>query len=218
MRSIIFIAPPGAGKGTLSDILEEKYGYTHISTGDVIREEITSGSELGKEIKEIVDAGDLIDSNALRRIMESKISKIDKTKPFIIDGYSRKVDQAEAYKEMVEKFDIDEGVAIYIDVNKEDILKRILGRASCPKCKKTYNLNTPEFMPKKENICDNCGVELTRRQDDNVESFEKRFENYIKETEPTVEYYKNRDMLYVIDGKTSTVDEQIEKILEIVGK
>ena len=215
MKNILFIAPPAAGKGTFSDLLKQKYGYVHISTGDLLREEVKSGSDLGKELSEIMASGKLVSDELIKKMLENKLKTINKDTPFIMDGYPRTLKQVNDYEEILEELGLDIGKAIYLKIDKETGLKRVLGRLTCPKCKKGYNKLTGYNMPKVEWICDDCKVELESRKDDTEEAYGARYDTYMNETKPVIDYFKSKNNLIEID---STLDadstmKEIEKWL-----
>ncbi len=217
MRNVILIAPPAAGKGTVSGFLKEKYGYNHLSAGDVLRDEIKSGSELGLSIKDIVESGNLVEDDMLKELMKSKISSLDLDKPFVLDGYPRKVNQARDYIDICNELNIDHGKVYFLDVDEETALFRTLGRLVCPVCKISYNENTEDHKPKEKDICDICGSKLTKRADDNEETFKKRFENYLKETEPLINFYKEKGNLTIIDARKS-IEQIINELILTLGE
>ena len=209
--NILFIAPPAAGKGTFSDLIKNKYGYTHISTGDLLREEVKSGSELGKMLSDKMSKGELISDDLIKEILEKKLEIINKNKPFIMDGYPRTIEQAKAYEEILEKLNLDLGKVIYLKIDKETGLKRVLGRLTCPKCKKGYNKLTGYNMPKVEWVCDECNVELESRKDDTEEAYNVRYDTYMRETQPLIDYFKNKGNLIEIDS-TKDADSTMKEI------
>ncbi len=198
MKNIIFIAPPAAGKGTISDYLTKDFNYEHISTGDLLREEIKSGSELGLEINKIISEGKLVSDELVISLVDNKLKKLDR--PFILDGFPRTLKQAEALDKMLVSNNVTNNIAIYLNINLEEALKRVLGRIICPKCKRSYNLNNESLRPVKDNLCDDCGVELEKRSDDTEETFQIRFKEYIDNTSPILDYYKEKKMLKWIDA------------------
>ena len=193
MKNIIFIAPPAAGKGTQSDMLKNTYGYIHISTGDLLRAEIATGSALGLEVKSIIDKGNLVSDELIIDIINSKLTEI-KGKPFILDGFPRTLNQAEALDKIID----DNYEVIYLELSKEEAIKRIEGRLTCS-CGKSYNLNDEALKPKQEGICDNCGKKLVKRDDDNTLAFAVRYDNFLNNTKVLIDYYKNKNKLNVID-------------------
>ena len=207
MKNIIFIAPPAAGKGTISNMLESTYHMTHISTGDLLREETSSNSELGKYIKEQMQSGALVSDEIILDLLKKRISKDDCNDGYILDGFPRNVEQAQAYENILKELNKDLGYVFLLEVDKELAKKRIVGRISCPQCGAVYNEYMEETRPKKDGICDKCNISLVKRDDDNEETFEKRFNTYFEKTEPLINYYKEKGVLYNIPancGKDTT--------------
>lgn len=215
MKNIIFIAPPAAGKGTQSELLCNKYGLLHISTGDLLREESKKNTELGQEIKEKMSTGKLIDDSIIIELLKNKLIEIG-NKSIILDGFPRTVVQAEAYDDMLDELNLDLGYVIVLDVDKELLEKRIVGRVSCPKCGNVYNELIEESKPMQEGLCNNCHTELVKRADDNSESFKVRYETYLNTTKPLISYYESKGCLYHVDGNSSKhqIFDNIVNILE----
>ena len=209
MKNIIFIAPPAAGKGTQSDMLKNTYGYIHISTGDLLRAEIASGSTLGLEVKSIIDKGNLVSDELIIDIINSKLTEI-KGKPFILDGFPRTLNQAKVLDKIID----DNYEVIYLELSKEEAIKRIEGRLTCS-CGKSYNLNDEALKPKQEGICDNCGKKLIKRNDDNVDAFVVRYDNFLNNTKVLIDFYKNKNKLNVIDVNRD-INDIFNDISEIV--
>lgn len=214
--NIIFIAPPAAGKGTFSTMLKEKYGFTHISAGDVLREQVSLKTEIGKEISEIMNRGEMVNDDLMKRLIETKLKSIDLSVPFMLDGYPRKINQSEDYEEILNNLGLSVDKVLFINIDKETGLKRILGRVTCPKCKKTYNTLTGYMKPLNENLCDDCNVELIGRNDDTKEAYETRYDVYMNETEAVINKYRNLGKLIEIDG-TKSPDETFKEIEKILG-
>ena len=191
MKNIIFIAPPAAGKGTASALVCEKYNIPHISTGDLLRDEIANQTKLGVEIK-------------------------DAKKGYILDGYPRNIKQAEIYDDLLKELSYDMGVVIFLDIDKDTAMKRALSRVVCSKCGLSYNLDNKELAPIKEGICDACGGELKTRGDDNKETFITRFDTYMKETYPLIEYYEKKNNLVKIEVSNLTADEVFEEVKKVI--
>ena len=209
MKNIIFIAPPAAGKGTHSKKLVDKYNYVHISTGDMLREVIASGSELGLEVKSIIDQGKLVSDELIIRLINSKLSDI-KGKPFILDGFPRTLSQAESLDSIVD----NDYEVIYLDIDKETAIKRIEGRLTCS-CGASYNINEAVFRPQVEGICDKCGSKLVKRDDDNALAFAVRYDTFLENTKPLYEYYEKKNKLHVIDVNkdASEIFDEISRIV-----
>ena len=206
MKNIIFLAPPAAGKGTLSEMLVNKYGYGHISTGDLLREEIKNQTEIGKQAEDLMKQGKFVSDDVIIELISNRITKPDCENGYILDGFPRTLVQAEKYDELLKELGKDLGVVIYINIDKEMAMKRACSRITCPKCGKIYNKYSNEMKPKVEGICDDCGVELTQRSDDSEETFIKRFDEYVNKTMPLFDYYKNKGVLKTIEAHESKYD------------
>lgn len=206
MKNIIFLAPPAAGKGTLSEMLVNKYGYDHISTGDLLREEIKNQTEIGKQAEDLMKQGKFVSDDVIIELISNRITKPDCENGYILDGFPRTLVQAEKYDELLKELGKDLGVVIYINIDKEMAMKRACSRITCPKCGKIYNKYSNEMKPKVEGICDDCGVELTQRSDDSEETFIKRFDEYVNKTMPLFDYYKNKGVLKTIEAHESKYD------------
>lgn len=210
MKNIIFIAPPAAGKGTQSDLLKDKFDYNHISTGDMLRAAIASGSELGKQVGEVIAAGNLVSDEIMIKLIEENLSQMD-NKPFILDGFPRTLAQAQSLDIILDKLQKDY-LVVYLDVSLELAMQRALGRLTCS-CGKTYNLYNDEFKPKVAGICDVCKAKLTQRKDDNEETFKIRFDNFLKNNADIFAYYESKGKLVKKDAslETSILFEEIVK-------
>ena len=213
MKNVIFIAPPAAGKGTQSSNLEN-IGYIHISTGDMLREEIAKESEIGLVVKDIIAKGNLVSDEIVFTLITNKLSNIDK--PFILDGFPRTIKQAELLNELFIKLNINNYEVIYLDLKMEDAIKRALGRLTCNKCGASYNKYYEALQPKQVGICDKCGNKLETRSDDNEESFKVRFNTFIENTEPIKEYYNDKNKLHSIDATLSS--DEITSIIKDILK
>lgn len=213
MKNIIFIAPPAAGKGTQSELLISEFGYNHISTGDLLRLKQNDGSELGNYIKDLLSQGKFVDDDIVTDLLKEKLSSING--PFILDGYPRNIEQATRLENVLKSLNLSIDAVIYLNVDKETAMQRALGRVSCPKCNKIYNKYINEKMPKVANICDDCGIELIGRSDDNEESFKIRFDTYINRTKPLLDYYKSNGLLVIID-KVNTPNETFEEVKKVI--
>ena len=204
----ILIGCPGAGKGTQAKKLSKHYDIAHISTGDLLREQIANGTELGKKAKTYMDAGGLVPNEIIIGMMKEKIEGLSGA--FLLDGYPRTIEQADALATIV---DID--LAINIDVADEVLVDRLTKRRSCPKCNAVYHLtNKP---PKKDGICDSCGAELYQRDDDKEETIRNRLKVYRENTFPLIDYYSKKGKLVTIKGNEGTIDDvfaNIEKALK----
>lgn len=208
--NIILIAPPAAGKGTQSELICNKYDIKHISTGDLIRTVINSNNEKSIELKKTIEQGKLVSDEFVLDLIKDEIKDGNS---YIFDGFPRTINQAKLFDELLEKLNEKIDYVIYLDINKEMASKRILGRLSCSNCGKVYNDQIEESMPKINGICDDCNIELSKRNDDNEETFNKRFDTYMSETKPLLDYYKDR--LYIVDSSLNKYEifKQIENII-----
>ena len=216
MKNIIFIAPPAAGKGTISDYLVKNYNYIHLSTGDLLREETHRGTLLGKEIHELISNGKLVSDELIIRLVYDRLTKI-KNKPFILDGFPRTLVQARKLDEMLVSLGVTNNVVIYLDIDIEEASKRALGRVICPKCKRSYHLYNEGFQPLKDNLCDDCGTMLEKRSDDTEETFKVRFDSYVTNTSPVLDYYKEQNKLVRVPI-TKSIDEVIEEVVKVANE
>lgn len=215
MKSIVFIAPPAAGKGTVSSILKDKYQIPHISTGDLLREAVALGNENGIIIKEAQEKGLLVSDEIVLDLLKERISKSDCDNGYILDGFPRNVEQAKSYEKILSDLNKELGYVILLEVDKELAKNRIIGRISCPNCKAIYNDKFEDSKPKVENTCDKCNSTLTRRSDDNEETFNQRFDTYFEKTAPLIDYYDNLGVLYRVDSNHGS-EEAVKNIEEII--
>ena len=214
MRNIILIAAPAAGKGTLSELLVEKYGYVHISTGDLLREASKSDTELGKTISDILSRGELVTDEIVFKLLEERLNQDDVKNGFILDGFPRTLMQAEKYDEVVNRLNIDLGYVIVLESDYEILKNRIVGRMICESCGSVYNTLTGMNTPKVENTCDKCGGSLYKRSDDNEESFKTRYETYLEKTKPLIEFYKEKGNLHFVNSEN--IDNMLKGVEEIL--
>ena len=215
MKNIIFIAPPAAGKGTMSELLIEKYGYIHISTGDILRGIAKSGTELGNEIAKLLESGKLISDDIVYSAVRERLAMKDLDNGYILDGFPRNLSQAEEYDKILKEVNRDLGVVIYLDTPKDILEKRITGRRLCENCGATYNVLTGVNKPSEDGKCDKCGGNLYQRSDDNSESFAVRYNEFIEKTYPLVEYYKKNNALVSIESVEP--DETLKAIEGVIN-
>jgi len=215
MNNIILLAVQGAGKGTFAKKLQEKYGYAHISTGDILRERASVDDELGNKIKNMIDNGIFVPDDIIYEAIEYKITQPECENGYILDGFPRNLEQAKGYDKILEKLNKDLGVVINLTIPNEMLKQRIIGRRLCKECGAIYNIYNPDFQPKVEGICDKCGGELYQRADDNEESMNTRVKTYFEVTEPIIDYYKEKGVLKTVDSSKDVDDvfKEIEKIL-----
>lgn len=214
IKNVIFIAPPAAGKGTMAKKLSEKYNMPHISTGDLLRDAVDD-TKRGQLIKETMNNGGIVSLEIVLELLKERIQKDDCNNGYILDGFPRNITQAVEYDKILNELNRDLGCVIYFDVDYETLVKRIVGRTSCKTCGAIYNELIEGKMPKVKGVCDTCGNILIKREDDNETTFKSRYETYLKETFPLVDYYKNKNVLYTVDstiGEENTFKE-IENII-----
>lgn len=199
MMNVIFIAPPAAGKGTISDELVTNYNYTHLSTGDLLREVAKTNIEVANLLK----AGKFISDDIIFNLIKDKIISL-KDKPFILDGVPRNLNQAEFLTNLLKEIGVDNYLVINIDIDEDTLIKRATGRRICPNCGASYNIYFANFKPTKENICDKCNSELIERSDDTLETFKERYQTYLDNTLPVLNYYQSLNKLETINANQSS--------------
>lgn len=211
--NVIMLGAPGAGKGTQAIYLSEKYDVPHISTGDIFRANIKNNTELGLKAKEYMDKGLLVPDELVVDLVTDRLKKDDAKNGFILDGFPRTIPQAKALDEALDNVGLKIEYAFDVDCPDESIIKRMAGRRACVNCGATYHLkNKPT---KVENVCDNCNAELVLREDDKPDTVIKRLEVYHKQTQPLIEYYRNKSVLHSVDGRKSMKDT-FDDILEFI--
>jgi adenylate kinase len=212
-HNLILMGPPAAGKGTQSELLVEKYGIPHISTGDMFRQAISEKTPLGLEAKSYIDAGHLVPDSVTVGLVKERLSRKDCEKGFLLDGFPRTVVQAEELEKMLHALGKELSAVLLLTADDDVLVERIANRRVCPKCGASYNLLTKK--PKAEGVCDACGSPLIQRKDDNPDSFKVRLADYHKMTEPLVEYYAKKGLLVEIDAlqEIPVVFSSIEKVL-----
>ncbi|WP_029523398.1 adenylate kinase [Persephonella sp. KM09-Lau-8] len=204
-RTYIFLGPPGAGKGTQAQRLVEEKGFVQISTGDILREAVKNGTELGKKAKEYMDAGKLVPDDIIIGIIKDKLKELE-GKDIILDGFPRTIPQAEALDKMLPEVGRQLDGVILFDVPDEEVIKRLSGRRVDPKTGKVYHIIYNPPPP---------DVEVIQRDDDKEEVIKKRLEVYHSQTAPLIEYYKNQNKLLVIDA-TKSPDEVYKELLSVL--
>lgn len=210
MKSIIFLAPPAAGKGTFSEYLIENFNYYHISSGDLLREKALKDVELASKLKQ----GMLIDDDYVMNLVQEKLNSFNQNQPFILDGIPRTMNQVCLLENII---DFDNIKVVYIDVEKNILEKRITGRLSCPKCGRSYNEYFEKFKPKNNNLCDDCNIKLLKRNDDNKNAFLNRYEQYINLTKPILDYFNQKGVLVYISNNNEDQTLAFNKLLEAIN-
>jgi len=214
MVRTILLGPPGAGKGTQAERMIEKYNIPHISTGDIFRENIKNGTELGKKAQEYMNKGELVPDDLVCEIATDRLKKDDCKNGFLLDGFPRTVYQAEKLDEFLAANGQKLDTVIDLEVGDEELMKRITGRRVCKECGATYHVvNFPPQVPGK---CDKCGGVLIQRADDNEETARNRISVYNKETKPLVDYYEKAGNIAHINGEISP-EKTFEDIVKVLG-
>ena len=209
-KNIIFLGMPGSGKGTISSELTKKTSIVQVSTGDIFREEIKKQTELGKQVQALVESGSYVPDDITNKIVENKIKSLEKeNKKFILDGFPRTVQQAQ----FLDKLGFDNYVVIYLEIDVNDVIKRLSERFFCSTCKKSYNLSN--FKSSKHPNCENDDNLLIQRADDQPESVKKRLEVYNNQTKPLIDFYKNKNKLVLINSNDN-INDIVSNILGII--
>jgi adenylate kinase len=211
--NLIILGPPGSGKGTLAKLLSSELGVPHISTGEILREEVYRGSSLGEVVKPFMDAGKLVSDEVMLSLVEGRVGRPDCKKGFILDGFPRTILQAVRLDQMLSAFNRQIGLAMRLVVSEQCVVRRLGGRRICSSCGADYNLNSKP--PQKEGLCDVCGGELCQREDDREDVILDRLRVYRKETSPIEEYYADQEKLIRINSEPDAavvLKEILEKI------
>ena len=197
--NLVFLGPPGSGKGTQALRVAKELNLTHISTGDLLREAVKNMTELGRQAEEFMNSGNLVPDELIVKLIEEKISNGDEGKGVILDGFPRTMPQAESLKNMFEQNQEHLDSAVLLEVSDEEVVKRLSGRWFCPKCNAGYNY--PSNRPKQEGLCDSDGQELLRRPDDDEAVVKNRLDVYKKQTQTIEEFYRQESILKEIKGE-----------------
>lgn len=207
---LIMLAAPGAGKGTQAEMLSKHYAIPTISTGAILRKNIADKTELGAIAQNYINEGKFVPDELIIDIVKKRLTEDDCKNGFILDGFPRNLAQAEA----LDKSDIDIDMVLTLAVKDDEIVERLSGRLECAKCGSSFHKE--HRKPQKDGICDNCGGELHTRKDDKPEVIRDRLATYYKQTEPLIDYYKNKGILKVAEGKSeiSATTEEVLRVLE----
>lgn len=215
MINLLIMGKPGAGKGTQATKLLDYYRLTHISTGNIYREEIRKDTKIGQEAKKYLSEGNLVPDKMTNDIVRDVLSRRDYPNGFMLDGFPRTDAQADALDNMLDELGIRLTAVINVDVDDEVLLHRMAGRRVCSNCGQTYHIDY--HPPKLDGICDNCGHKLIQRDDDLEESVMNRLKIYTEKTQPLLDHYERKGLLMVIDGER-TADEVFKDIINRLGE
>ena len=211
---IIMLGAPGAGKGTQAKKIAEKYSIPHISTGDIFRANIKNNTELGQKAKTYMDKGELVPDELVVDLIMDRFKEADCANGYVLDGFPRTVAQAEALQEFLESRDENLDTALCIEVPSSFILERMTGRRVCLSCGASYHI---KFNPPAvDGVCDVCGDNVIQRKDDVEETVKERLDVYERQTQPLIDFYKEKNLLSTVDG-TKAINEVFESICEILG-
>lgn len=212
--NIILLAPPAAGKGTQAEILTKKYNLNHISTGDLLRDASNEKTEFGNKLKSIMESGNLVSDKIVLEVLNKYLDKTNNLN-LLLDGFPRNIYQAEKLDELLKSKGSKIDYVFLLNVDKNTLLYRIIGRRLCKSCGAIYNVGIDPLKPKVDSICDKCGSSLIARKDDNQETFKIRYHEYEMQTKQLIDYYQKQNNLYEIDSSISKEDtfKQIETII-----
>lgn len=212
--NLIFLGPPGAGKGTHAKVVCEKYGILQLAAGDILRKNVKEGTPLGLQAKAVMERGELVSDELVNNMMFDAIRALKSSKGFILDGYPRTLVQSEALEKFFAKEKIALTAAINFMASEKVLVDRLSGRRGCPKCGKIYHVRN--MPPKKDGICDVDGEKLTTRKDDEPETILNRLKVYHESTRPLVEFYRERGLLHDVpaEGDAPSVQKVLEKLFE----
>ncbi len=211
---IVLLGPPGAGKGTLAGLIKEEYGVLHVSTGDILRAEMKSGSNLGNEMKKYVESGALVPDEVVTKIVAKKLGELDLAQGIMFDGFPRTQQQADDLDAILEDLGFPLDATLFMEVDLPVIIQRLTGRRICKECGAVYHLTN---MPSKvEGICDVCGGVLYQRPDDNEATIRNRMDVYMSNTAPVIDYYEGQGKLRRVDASqpTQNIVKALSDILE----
>ncbi|MBR6516632.1 MAG: adenylate kinase [Bacilli bacterium] len=208
---LIIMGAPGSGKGTYAKVLKDIFAVPHISTGEMFRKAIKEGSELGKLAQSLIDKGNFVPDDITNKLVKQRLAEEDCTKGFLLDGYPRNLDQAKAFTEILKELNIDLDAVINLNVEDDEIVKRIVNRRLCSNCGQGYNIIT--LPPKVEGVCDLCNSPLYTRADDNEETVKIRLTVYNNQTKPLVEYYEALNKIVNINS-----NQEIELVIKEIVK
>jgi adenylate kinase len=211
---LLFLGPPGAGKGTQARELAREWGVPQVATGDMLREAMAAGTPLGREAKQYYDRGELVPDDVILKMVAERFGQPDAAQGFILDGFPRTIAQADGLGAMLETLGHKIDGAIYFDVSEPELIRRLTGRRLCRRCQTPFHIVSAP--PKREGICDKCGGELYQRVDDSEATVRNRLEVYARQTAPLLDYYRQRGLLRTVSGE-GTVDKIRQDLRETAG-
>ena len=208
--NITFISAPAAGKGLLSSMINKKYGFPHVSIGDLLRHVDD------EKVKKQLENGEFVDNEIIAKLLSARLNQPDCNDGFILDGFPRNMSQIPIYEEVCENVNNQKDVIIILDIPREVGEKRIIGRKVCPNCGEVFNDLFEHSKSKVPGICDHCGHELIKRTDDNLETYEHRYDTFLRDTQPVIDYFEAKGNVYHVDGSRPS-DETFSDIEKIIG-
>ena len=208
---LVFLGPPGAGKGTQAVSIADELGVPHVSTGDILRAAVKADSPLGREAHRYMNAGELVPDELVNRMVAERLTQADCTNGFLLDGFPRTLVQGRALEEALKGMKTALNAVITFDVPRQELIRRLTGRRACSECGANYHIES--LKPKVEGICDRCGAKLVQRADDSIETVENRLEVYQRQTADLIDYYRSRNLLKEVPGDL-TIEEVHRHVLE----
>jgi len=211
---VLFLGPPGAGKGTQARELAREWGVPQVATGDMLREQMAAGTALGREAKQFYDRGELVPDDVILRMVDDRFRQPDAANGFLLDGFPRTIAQADGLAAMLQRSGQKLDMVVYFDVSEPELVRRLTGRRLCRKCQTPYHLVSAP--PKRDGVCDKCGGELYQRDDDAEATVRNRLAVYERQTSPLLDYYRQRGLLRSVSGE-GPVDNVRQSLRDAVG-
>jgi adenylate kinase len=212
---LVLVGPPGAGKGTQAARISDEYAIPHIATGEMLREHVRQETELGEQAKRYMDKGELVPDELIVDMVRERLAGSDGEDGFILDGFPRTVPQAEALRDVLAELDQPLDVVVRMTIGEDEVLRRITGRRVCEDCGQIYHVETDP--PEQEGVCDECGGDLSQRDDDTEEIVRERLAAYREQTEEVVSFYEDRGLLRDVDAE-GKVDEVTERMFDVLDE